>query len=64
MNINISDWIDGQIVLQSLHISVLTLARFRASGRLPFSKIGKKIYYKRSDIDKMLGDGYRAKGGR
>ena len=52
------DWVDGQIVLQSLHISVRTLARLRASGRLPFSKIGKKIYYKRSDIENMLRNSY------
>ena len=56
-----SDWVDSQIILQNLHISPRTLTRLRASGRLPFSKIGKKIYYKKSDVEKMLNENYRTK---
>ena len=52
------EWIDGQIVMQMLNISPRTLFTLRASGTLPFSRIRKKIYYKRSDIDKILNDNY------
>jgi hypothetical protein len=58
----LEDWIDSQVVLQTLHISPRTLIRHRNNGILPFSKIGRKIYYRRSDIQKVLHDNYTRSG--
>ena len=54
----LEDWIDGQVVMQILHISPRTLQTLRSNGTLPFSRIGNKIYYKRSDIQRILRDNY------
>ena len=54
----LSDWLDSQDVMQALHISPRTLQTLRTNGSLPFSRIGNKIYYRRSDILKTLSDNY------
>ena len=54
----LSDWIDSQIVMQALHISSRTLQTLRTNGTLPFSRIGRKLFYKRSDILRILQDNY------
>lgn len=52
------EWIDGQVVMQTLHISVRTLQSLRDNGTLPFSRINGKFYYKVSDIEEMLEKNY------
>ena len=52
------NWIDGQDVMQMLKISPCTLQRLRDNGTLPYSKLGRKIFYKESDIDRTLEDNY------
>jgi predicted site-specific integrase-resolvase len=52
------NWIDSQIVLQTLKISPRTLQRPRDNGTLPYSRLGRKIFYKESDIEKVLTDNY------
>ncbi len=47
-------WLDNQEVCKILKISKRTLQSYRDEGILPFSQVGSKIYYKRSDIDKKL----------
>jgi hypothetical protein len=54
----LEDWIDGQIVMQLLHISPRTLQTLRTNGTLPFSRIRGKIYYRKTDIKKILSDNY------
>jgi len=51
-------WIDGQVVIQSLHISKRTLQSLRDSGVLPYSRINGKFYYKLSDIEALLESNY------
>jgi hypothetical protein len=58
MNTSLSDWLDNQDVMQALRILPRTLQTLRSNKTLPYSRIGKKLYYKRSDIQKMLNDGY------
>ena len=53
------EWIDGQVVMQTLHISKRTLQSLRDSGVLPYSRINGKFYYKVSDIEKMLETNYQ-----
>jgi len=54
-------WMDNQDVCELLHISKRTLQHYRDSGKLPFSQIGAKIYYKASDVDGFLEDNYKKK---
>ena len=56
----IEDWFDNQDVMQILHISTRTLQNLRSNGTLPFSKIGKKIFYHRQDIINILSTHYNA----
>jgi hypothetical protein len=51
-------WIDGQDVMQTMHISKRTLQSLRDSGTLPFSRINGKFYYKVFDIEAMLDTNY------
>lgn len=51
-------WLDNQGVCQLLNISKRTLQYHKTSGLLPFSQISGKIYYKASDVEKLLEDNY------
>lgn len=51
-------WLDNQEVMEILKISPRTLQNLRDSKSLPFSKIGGKIYYKASDVEKILNENY------
>ena len=52
------EWIDGQDVMQTLHISKRTLQSLRDSGVLPYSRINGKFYYKVSDMEALLESNY------
>ncbi len=54
----LEDWIDGQVVMQKLHISPRTLQTLRSNGTVPYTKIGHKIWYLRQDIEKVLRSNY------
>ena len=58
-DVSLESWIDGQIVMQTLHISPRTLQTLRTNGILPFSRIGNKIYYQKQDIIKILTNNYK-----
>ena len=47
-------WLTGDDVIQLLKISKRTLQSYRDRRTLPFSQIGRKIYYKYSDIMEYL----------
>ena len=47
-------WIDKQEIMMRLHISNRTLQTWRSKGILPFARIGKKIFYKESDLRNLL----------
>jgi hypothetical protein len=48
------EWITQDIVLQKLGISERTLASWRKSGKLPYSPIEHKFFYKKQDIEDLL----------
>lgn len=52
------EWIDGQDVMQTLHISKRTLQSLRDSGTLPYSRINGKFYYKLSDLERLMERNY------
>ena len=56
-------WMDNQDVCALLHVSKRTLQHYRDSGKLPFSQVGAKIYYKASDVDDFLESNYKKKVG-
>ncbi|MGR3809087.1 helix-turn-helix domain-containing protein [Jiulongibacter sp. NS-SX5] len=58
-----ANWLDGQDVMQTLHISKRTLQYLRDSGTLPYSRINGKFYYKADDIRALLDTNYVNKGG-
>lgn len=48
-------WLRSVEVRKLLKISPGTLQTLRVNGTLPFSRVGSIHYYKRSDIEKILG---------
>lgn len=50
--------LDGQDVMMRLHISPRTLQTLRSNGTIPYTRIGRKIYYFRQDIERILKDNY------
>ncbi len=50
----VENWLDSQEVCLLLGFSKRTLQYYRSSGRLAYSQIGSKIYYKSADIEKRL----------
>jgi excisionase family DNA binding protein len=42
-----------------LHISRRTLQEYRTQGILPYHKMGGKVLYRESDIEKVLQDNYQ-----
>lgn len=47
-------WLTGDHVCHILEISKRTLQNYRDRGILPFAQIGRKIYYKATDLDEFL----------
>jgi len=47
-------WLDNQDVCLMLNISLRTLQTYRDTGRIGFSQINHKIYYKEEDVEKIL----------
>jgi excisionase family DNA binding protein len=54
INYNQNKWLSSDEVCHLLMISKRTLQSYRDLGTLPFSQVGRKIYYKSSDIDDYL----------
>lgn len=47
-------WLSSEEICRLLMISKRTLQSYRDRGILPFAQVGRKIYYKSSDIDVYL----------
>jgi hypothetical protein len=50
--------LDNSDILQLFKISPKTASNWREEGLLPFSQIKGKIYYKLSDMHKIIDDNY------
>ncbi|MBE7177764.1 MAG: helix-turn-helix domain-containing protein [Mucilaginibacter polytrichastri] len=55
-------WLDGQDVMNMLHISPRTLQTWRSNNLIPHAQINGKIFYRRTDIDAVLTALCREKG--
>ncbi len=52
-------FLDNQELVKLLSISKRTAQSWRDEGKISFSQIGSKIYYKMSDVQKLLETNYR-----
>lgn len=57
-NIDLENLLDGQDIMQMLHVSPRTLQTLRSNGTIPYTRIGRKIYYLREDIERILRNNY------
>lgn len=48
------EWMDNQDVCLRLDISPRTLQTLRDTGRLAFTQIQRKIYYRPEDVEKLM----------
>jgi len=51
------EWIEGKELAASLNISPRRLQSLRECGKLSFSTIGKKVYYRISEVKLLLEQG-------
>lgn len=47
-------WIDNETVCKMLQISRRTLQRYRSNGLLPYTIVGKKVYYPLKDVEQFI----------
>ena len=52
-------FLDNQEFIQLMHISKRTAQTWRDSGVISYSQIGSKIYYRMSDVQKLLDTNYK-----
>ena len=52
-------FLDNQEFLQLMNISKRTAQSWRDEGKVSFSQIGSKIYYRMSDVQKLLDKNYK-----
>ena len=50
----VDEWLDNDAVCRRLNISPRTLQTLRDKGKIPFSMVGHKCYYKAGDIADLL----------
>lgn len=55
-------WLTNAEAMKYLGLSRPTLARYRAAGTLPYSKIRSNIYYRVSDVEALLESGMQRNG--
>ena len=49
-------WLSGREVCALLGISIRSLQNYRDSGKLCYSQIGNKLYYKSADIERLVAE--------
>lgn len=50
----LQEWLDNQDVCNILNVSKRTLQTYRDNGKLPFTQIDRKMYYKPIDVESLL----------
>ncbi len=54
MNKKLGEHLSGEQVCNILNIKPRTLQTYRDSGKIGFTQIGRKIFYRVNDVDKLL----------
>jgi len=57
------EWVNSRQVMSMLRITKVTLQNLRDFGKLPYSSINGKFYYKTTDVEKLLKSNYRKRRG-
>ena len=57
-NTSKKSFMDNEEFIQLMGISKRTAQCWRDEGKISFSQVGNKIYYKQSDVDKLLAEHY------
>jgi hypothetical protein len=55
------EWVDAYDVMNMLHISRRTLSKYLQSGKLQYSKIQNKNYFRLKDIEEFLMHNHRSR---
>ncbi len=50
------EWLSPDEVVQQYGIAKSTQAQYRTEGKIPFSKLGRKVLYSKSKLNKWLED--------
>ena len=53
---DLKKWLTGQEVCLILNVSKRTLQTLRDGGRLGYSQIGRQMYYKPQDVERLIAD--------
>lgn len=53
-DMSLKKWLDNQDVCMLLNVSLRTLQNYRDSGKIGYSQIGHKIYYRPEDVEQLL----------
>ena len=53
-NVPVKEWLSPQELEQEFGFKVSTQNRMRASGKLPYSKLGKFVRYSRTKLNELL----------
>lgn len=63
-----SSWLSTKEAAAFLQVTTRTMQNYRDEGKIPFSQVGSKIYYKESDLEDFLEmhyhDAFNLKGRR
>ena len=59
LNAGSDKWLDNCETCRLLNVSARTMQTYRDTGKLPYSQINNKIYYKASDVEAFLLDQVR-----
>jgi excisionase family DNA binding protein len=51
------NWLSTGEAAAELSVSVRTIMNYKAAGIVPYSKVGGRLYFRRSDLEKVLEDG-------
>jgi len=54
---NEDKWLSTGEAAAELNVSERTIMNYKSAGIIPYSKVGGRLYYKRSDLEKVLENG-------
>ena len=57
-NTPLEEWIDSTDVMRALKISGRTLQTLRTNGTIPYAKLGRKVLYRKRDLERVLDDSF------
>lgn len=58
INTPLNDWLDNCDVMRVLNVSRRTLQTLRSNGKIQYTRFGRKIFYRKEDIQRMLAENY------